>query len=187
MDIATFLPSNNSRPVPIEGDVESISVPAINPFNPFGTDVFFRYRVTEAGARVDHISTDVYRAVAGLNLHLPHRWEMESAFLYSEIDAEDKTFNNLSRAAVIAGLADPNPATSFNIFGAGNHINNPATIEGLKVTTTREGNSLIVGGDTTLTGPLFSLPAGDSFSAFGLAYRYEELEDKFDPLATSGA
>ena len=173
-------------PSPIEGDVEGISVPAINPFNPFGTDVVFRYRVTEAGARVDHICTDVYRAVAGLNVHLPHRWEMESAFLYSEIDAEDKTFNNLSRAAVIAGLADPNPATSFNIFGAGNHINNPATIEGLKVTTTREGNSRIVGGDTKLNGPLYSLPAGDLFSAIGLEYRYEELEDKFDPLATSG-
>jgi iron complex outermembrane recepter protein len=173
-------------PSPIEGDVEGISVPGINPFNPFETPVFFRYRVTEAGPRVDHISTDVYRAVAGLNFHLSKRWEMESAFLYSETNAEDKTFNNLSRAAVIAGLADPNPATSFNIFGAGNHINNPATIEGLKVTTTREGNSRIVGGDTKLNGPLYSLPAGDLFSAFGLEYRYEELEDKFDPFATAG-
>ena len=173
-------------PAPIEGDVEGISVPAINPFNPFGTDVLFRYRVTEAGARVDEISTDAYRAVAGLNFHLSKRWEMESAFLYSQTTAEDKTFNNLSRPAVIAGLADPNPATSFNIFGAGNHINNPATIEGLKVTTTREGDSRIVGGDTKLTGPLFSVPGGDLFSAFGLEYRYEELEDKFDPFATSG-
>ena len=42
-------------PAPIEGDVENIAVPAANPFNPFGDDVIFRYRVTEAGPRIDEI------------------------------------------------------------------------------------------------------------------------------------
>ena len=51
-------------PAPIEGDVENISVPANNPFNPFGDDVIFRYRVTEAGPRIDEIESDIYRAVA---------------------------------------------------------------------------------------------------------------------------
>ena len=30
-------------PAPIEGDVENISVPGANPFNPFGEDVVFFY------------------------------------------------------------------------------------------------------------------------------------------------
>ena len=96
-------------PAPIEGDVENISVPATNPFNPFGEDVLFRYRVTEAGPRIDKIDTDFYRVLAGVNIHLPGDWELESALLYSETDSEDQTFNNLSRPAVIAALADPNP------------------------------------------------------------------------------
>src|SRR5688572_25605681 len=100
-------------PAPIEGDVENISVPAANPFNPFGTDVVFRYRVTEAGPRLDEIDSDFYRAVAGVKLHLPGRWELESALLFSQTDTELNGFNNLSRSAVLAALSDTNPATAF--------------------------------------------------------------------------
>jgi len=173
-------------PAPIEGDVEHIAVPANNPFNPFGDDVIFRYRVTEAGPRIDEIESDIFRAVGGLMVHLPGRWELETALLYSGTDTEDTTFNNLSRAAVIAALADTNPATSFNVFGAGNNVNNPATINSFLVNTVRNGESRLYGADAKMTGPLFSMPAGDLLTAFGLEYRHEELGDRFDPFATSG-
>lgn len=173
-------------PVPIEGDVENIAVPATNPFNPFGDDVLFRYRVTEAGPRIDDIATNSYRAVLGANVKLPGKWNLESAFLYSETDTEVEGANNLSRAAVIAALADTDPATSLNVFGAGNDINNPATIRSLLVTTTRTGESRILGGDVKIDGPLFALPAGKLAAAFGLEYRYEQLDDHFDPFSTSG-
>jgi len=173
-------------PAPIEGDVEGISVPAANPFNPFGTDVVFRYRVTEAGPRIDEIDSDFYRAVAGINVQLPGRWGLESALLFSETDTKNTSFNNLSRSAVIAALADTNPATSFNVFGAGNNVNNPATIRSFLVTTTREGQSRIYGADAKMNGPLFSLPAGELLTAFGMEYRHEDLEDRFDPFSTAG-
>ncbi|MEO8439224.1 MAG: hypothetical protein ABI540_03270 [Spartobacteria bacterium] len=107
-------------PAPIEGDVENIAVPATNPVDPFRSDVLFRYRVTEAGPRMDEVTTDAYRAVTGVKVQLPNNWALESAFLYSETDTEDRTENNLSVPAVIAALADPDPATSFNVFRAGN-------------------------------------------------------------------
>jgi outer membrane receptor protein involved in Fe transport len=173
-------------PAPIEGDVENIAVPAGNPFNPFGEDVIFRYRVTEAGPRIDEIDSDFYRAVAGINVHLQGRWELESALLFSETDTENNGFNNLSRSAVIAALADTNPATSFNVFGAGDNVNNPATIRSFLVTTTRKGMSRIYGADAKMNGPLFSLPAGELLTAFGMEYRHEDLEDSFDPFSTSG-
>ena len=173
-------------PAPIEGDVENIAVPANNPFNPFGDDVIFRYRVTEAGPRIDEIESDIFRAVGGLQVHLPNHWELETAVLFSETDTEDTTFNNLSRAAVIAALADTNPATSFNVFGAGNNVNNPATINSFLVNTVRNGESRLYGADAKATGPLFSLPAGDLLTAFGMEYRHEDLDDRFDPFATSG-
>jgi iron complex outermembrane receptor protein len=173
-------------PAPIEGDGEDISVPATNPFNPFGEDVFFRYRVTEAGPRMDDITSDSYRGLAGIKLRLPNDWELESALLYSEIDAEVETANNLSRSAVIAALADPDPATALNVFGAGNEINNPATIQSLLVTTRRSGESRLFGADAKLDGPLFKLPGGQVASAVGLEYRYEQLRDHFDPFAASG-
>ena len=173
-------------PAPIEGDVENIVAPATNPFNPFGEDVFFRYRVTEAGPRIDDITTDAYRAVVGLDVELPGLWNLESALLYSETDSEDTTNNNLSRQAVIAALNDPDPATSLNIFGAGNDINNPATIQSLLVTTTRNGESRLFDADVVLEGPLFKLPAGQLATAIGLEYRYEQLKDRFDPFATGG-
>ena len=70
-------------PAPIEGDVENIAVPTNNPFNPFGEDVIFRYRVTEAGPRIDEIESDIYRAVGGLQVHFPGHWEFETAFLFT--------------------------------------------------------------------------------------------------------
>ena len=173
-------------PAPIEGDVEDIAVPATNPFNPFGDEVFFRYRVTEAGPRVDEIDTDVYRALAGLNIKLAPRWNLETALLYSETETEDKTFNNLSRPAVIAALADPDPATAFNVFGAGNDVNDPATIRSFLVTSTREGESRLFAADAKVSGPLFSLPGGELLTAFGGEYRYEELQDRFDPFSAAG-
>lgn len=173
-------------PAPIEGDVENIAVPATNPFNPFGADVLFRYRVTELGPRIDEIETDFYRAVAGINVHLPGNWEFESAFLYSEVSTRDRTFNNLSRPALLAALADTDPATAFNVFGAGNDVNNRATIDSLRVTTTRDGVSRIVSGDAKLSGSLFKLPGGSLLGAFGGEYRYEELSDQFDPFSRAG-
>lgn len=173
-------------PAPIEGDVEDISVPAANPFNPFGADVFFRYRVTEAGPRVDEVDTDVLRTVAGITVQLPGRWELETAVLYSETRTQDTTFNNLSRAAVLAALADPDPATSFNVFGAGDNVNNPATIQSFLVSTTREGESRMIAADAKVNGPLFKLPAGELLGAVGAEFRYEELLDRFDPFAASG-
>jgi outer membrane receptor protein involved in Fe transport len=173
-------------PPPIEGDVENISVPATNPFNPFGTDVFFRYRVTEAGARMDEVDSDVYRALAGVNVHLPDSWELESAFLYSETSTQVTTMNNLSRPAVIAALADTNPLTALNVFGAGDNVNNPDTIDSLRVTTTRDGKSQLFSADLKLDGTLFKLPGGDLMTAIGLEYRHEELQDSFDPFARAG-
>jgi iron complex outermembrane recepter protein len=173
-------------PAPIEGDVEDIAVPATNPFNPFGEPVFFRYRVTEAGPRVDEIDTDVYRALAGLNVKLSPRWNLEAALLYSETQTEDKAFNNLSRPAVIAALADPDPATSFNVFGAGNDVNNPATIRSFLTTTTREGESRLFAADAKVSGPVFKLPGGELQTAFGGEYRFEELQDRFDPFSAAG-
>ena len=173
-------------PAPIEGDVEDIAVPATNPFNPFGADVLFRYRVTEAGPRIDEIDTDVYRALGGLNIKLSPRWNLEAALLYSETQTENTTFNNLSRPAVIAALADPDPTTAFNVFGAGNGVNNPATIRSFLVTTTREGQSLLFAADAKVSGPVFKLPGGELQTAFGGEYRYEELQDRFDPFAAAG-
>ena len=173
-------------PTPIEGDVEGISAPAANPFNPFGTDVVFRYRVTELGARVDDIESDIYRAVTGVIIRLPNRWEFESALLYSETDTGIETSNNISRPALLAALADPDPATSFNVFGAGNNVNNPATLNSLRVTTTRNGESRLFGADAKVSGALFSLPAGNLLTAIGAEYRYEELSDAFDDFARAG-
>jgi iron complex outermembrane recepter protein len=173
-------------PAPIEGDVENIAVPATNPFNPFGAPVLFRYRVTEAGPRVDEVESHSYRAVTGLTAKLSERWNAETALLFSGTETTANSFNNLSRPALLAALADPNPATAFNVFGAGNNINNPATIQSLLVTTTREGESRLFAWDAKADGPLFSLPAGELLSAFGVEYRYEELSDRFDPFATAG-
>jgi outer membrane receptor protein involved in Fe transport len=147
----------------------------------------FRYRVTEAGPRIDEIDTDVYRALAGLKFRFRAAGKWRPRCCTAKTRARTRAFNNLSRAAVVArGLNDPNPETSFNVFGAGDNVNNPETIQSFLATTVREGESLLFAADAKANGPLFKLPAGDLLTAFGVEYRFEELSDRFDPFSASG-
>lgn len=173
-------------PAPIQGDEQGIRVPAQNPFNPFGADTFFRYRVSEAGARTQEIRTDTARLVAGLRGAFGDRWRGEAAFVAHTVSTRQLEANNLFRPAVIEALGRTDPARAFNVFGAGDGINPPAVIDAMKITLDRRGHSRLRGFDAQAFGPLGHWGAGEVLLATGLEYRWEDLSDRPDPRADRG-
>lgn len=173
-------------PAPIQSDEQGIEVPAQNPFNPFGADTFFRYRVTEAGAREQEIRTDSARIVAGVRGSIGDRWYGEAAVIAHTVSTRQLEANNLFRPAVIAALAQTDPARAFNVFGAGDGINPPAVIEGMMITLDRRGHSRLRGIDAQAFGPIGHWRSGDVLLATGAEYRWEDLSDRPDPRAERG-
>ena len=174
-------------PTPPDSAGDNIFVPATNPYNPFGEDVFFLWRAVEAGPRRDRVETDDYRYLGGLKLtQLPRNWNAELAFLYTENNVVDHSYGGfLSVEKVQAALNDTNPATALNVFGDGKGINNPETIDGLIIKPRNDGLAYIYSTDFRASGDLIDLPAGPIKLAVGGEYREEALtQTASEPLGT---
>ena len=189
-----------SAPTPITGDQppnlfgnplgQSFIVPGSNPYNIFGTDLSFRYRLLEAGPRIDEITTETFRLVPGINFHFDNEWEATASFIFNPLVTKSKGFNYLNADAVQAALNSTDPATALNLFAPATNYapglaNNPALIESLKANPRRKGQSGLMMGEAKATGPLFQLPGGKLRIAFGGDSRHESFEDGSDALTTA--
>lgn len=162
-------------PTPPDSAGDGLIVPATNPFNPFGEDVQFLWRSVETGPRRDRTEVDAYRYLGGLKFKdLPKNWSAEVAFLYTESNVVDHSYDGfLSVARTQAALNDTNPATALNVFGDGFGINNSKTLKSLIARPRNDGLAYIYSTDFKATGDLFDLPAGAVKLAIGGEYREE--------------
>jgi iron complex outermembrane recepter protein len=75
-------------------ETDNVTVPASNPFNPFGEDLQWRGRLLQLGQRKGEVEVATYRNLAGVRLiQLPQNWYVDASFLYAESDAEQTNFN----------------------------------------------------------------------------------------------
>ena len=168
-----------------------VTIPASNPFNPFGADITAgRYRFVEAGNRVYDTISNTYDFVAGLrgDLDPEGRLNYETAVTYSRSEDNRRSIE-IGTQRVQDALKDTNPLTALNVFGGPNTHNNPATIDGLKVRTGRDGATQIAGWDGRAFGGL-DLPflkAGKFGYAVGTEYREERFYDFPDELTKAGS
>lgn len=174
----------DAAPTPVFGDLDGYTMSAGNPYNPFGQDISFRYRLTEAGPRINTGDTDVSRLLPGLRLKLGEDWTIESALLWSESRTMEMGFNYISGSALQAALDSTDPATALNIFGAGEGVNSQDLINSLKVRTSRYGVSSLLSPDLKITGALpIDWGAGKVGLAVGGEYRQEKISDVADTFS----
>jgi outer membrane receptor for ferrienterochelin and colicin len=189
-----------AAPTPITGDQppnlygyplgQSFIVSANNPYNIFSNDLSFRYRLLEAGPRIDEVTTEAFRLVPSINFHLANEWEAKASFIFNPLTTKSKGYNYLNADAVQAALNSTNPATALNIFAPATNYapglaNNPALIQSLKTNPRRTGESGLAMGEASANGPLFQLPGGKLRMAVGTDYRHESFSDSSDPLSTA--
>jgi iron complex outermembrane receptor protein len=171
-------------PAPIS-TLNTITLPANNPFNPFGValtsnatqTMFFRF--LELGDRLTTTRSKMERVVAGLDGKLAQGWLWDAAATWNRSTAHLDLKNFPGQDKVNAALADPNRATALNLFANGTTIrNNPATLAGLEAGVTRDAETELLAFDARTTGSMFNLPAGKIAVAIGAQWREEKFSDR---------
>ncbi|MDZ3831946.1 MAG: TonB-dependent receptor [Sphingopyxis sp.] len=164
------------RKVGIGDFLQAATVPVTNPYyvDPIGTNqpVTVAYSfVNDLGPQLDVGRVRGITTNASLEQAFGD-WRVQLGGTYGRQKGKAETINATNRARLRAALADTNPATAFNIFGAGS-ANNPATIASIRGSYSTlddyESWSAALRGD----GPLFRLPGGDVRLAIGAEYRRE--------------
>ncbi len=175
-------------PTPAFGDLNTDTwgiLPASNAFNPFGEDTTFRHRLIEVGPRLFDIESDIFRVLPGVKFDIGDSWQAETAFLYNKVETIDFGKNFVSADALKEALASSDPATAYNIFGAGLGINSPSVLDGLRVNTLRRAQSELRMFDIKAAGDLFELPGGTVALAVGAETAKEDTSDIGDSLSMS--
>ncbi len=171
------------NPTPIDGGSDGWAIGPDNPYNPFpGFSTIVKWRLFEAGPRINIINTDMAHVLPGLRLKIGESWNIETAYNYYTLRSTDDGQNFLSSNALANALSDTNPATALNPLSAPNQ-QNQATINSLKVRTTRQGVYDYWEYDIRASGNTIDLPAGPVAIAIGGSTRHESLSDTPDSLS----
>lgn len=170
-------------PISTAGD-NGIYVPRYNYWNPFGVDVNFNYRSTEVGPRISNVVNNSWEILAGMKGKIMDRFNWDTGAYFGHDDVTDVTTNALSESRVRAALARTD-SKALNIFGGANFVNDPATINSLKVTSQKGGSAELRLYDLKLNGALFDLPTGEVGGAVYAEYRQEQFNEANDAISTT--
>ena len=156
----------------------NVVVPVTNPFyvDPIGTGrpVRVNYDFTkDLGPQVRHAHVQAWSANAGLEATLG-RWRAELRGSYGVQRERDRTVNIPNYVRLAQALADPDPATAYNLFGDGSFTPR-ATIERVRGFRETNGTSRVRAAALKLDGPLFALPGGSARLAVGGEIRSERF------------
>ena len=156
-------------------------VPVANPFyvDPIGTGrpVSVRYDFArDLGPNVNSGKVTGHTVVAGL-LGTLGGWSIDLNASYGRQEEDKRTDNIPNSARLAIALADPDPATAYNVFGDGPSTN-PATIDYVRGSIVERNSFRVWSGALRAEGPLFDLPAGAIRLAVGSEYRDESFDYK---------
>jgi iron complex outermembrane recepter protein len=173
------------EPLPF-GQFGFFTVPANNPFNPFGVPVGVDYRFVELGARTNDATTDFSRFVVGASGEWGRAdWEVYWLGDRDETDVVNgATLNSFLNVPVIQQFLDSSdPNVALNVFSTTGN-NNPQTLAALlqATATVDDLNSRASMAEAVVRAPLWSLPGGPMNAVLGVNLRRERV-DFLSPLA----
>lgn len=153
----------------------TIVFPATNPYNPFGVDlVDVRWRMRETGNRVNNVTSDYPRIVAGLKGDIGFSWNWEVAALYGKGTTSNTNAGSVADRLLQDALngVDIDGVTRYaNPFG----INDPLILEYMTLENPNNDEYELRSFDFSANGDVMDLPAGPLALAFGGEYREEEI------------
>lgn len=181
-----------------------LSVPADNPYNPFGTNQTLRYTFYQEVA--DGLIPDAYRQTeqertdgsVGVVWDMPFRdWRLDSSITHSVAKSEGLDVGLLTRNSrldsaggvdgrsplerliqgdhPITGEALTDPADMINLFGNGT-VQTPLLALAAGKTRTQNPTYTTSEFSATIDGALFELPAGEVRSVMGVEYRKDLVD-----------
>ena len=192
--------ANQAAPLPLgigpdvgNGNLlDTITVSATNPFNPFGVDLVpgenyrqIRRRLTEIGNRRYFQKVDTYYGVATLDGRfsmLAGDWFWDVNGIYGRNKAKQTFLGNINAAKLQQALGPVSqctaPCVPFDFFGTVGSVT-PAMLDwiGFDEHDSSEQKTWDFSGN--ISGKLFALPGGDMGLAAGVEYR--DLTGRYDP------
>jgi iron complex outermembrane receptor protein len=157
--------------------VSFATVPASNPFNPFGVDVWADYRLLELGPRAYEQTSEFSRFLVGASGPLGQHFDWQVYALADE-DASDLFNRGVADAATLQSFLDStDPSVALNVFSTTGN-NNPQTLAALRAAgeSTDELSTRSRMAEAVLRGALFNVPAGPVSMVLGLNARHERVD-----------
>lgn len=164
--------------VALDSPIVNVVVPGSNPYNPFGTSVaaVYKFGPNEFGPITEEFDTTNVRWTLGLMGKIDG-FNYEAGFTRYEKTVDEHYINDISLAAAQAA-ANRTDATAFNPFGY--WANSAAQLAGLSPTSNYTIENKLSTLYARLSGPLFTLPAGEVQFAVGAERREVEYAATFD-------
>ncbi len=165
-------------------ELNNVSVPASNPFNPFGAAVRVAGRLATVNDKTTGQEVDVQfvRPLIGLKGRFAGGWDLEATVSTARDRSKTTNLNgNLNSAALNAALSSSDPSRALNPFTTGRAASE-AVLDGIWTDngSTSDGVRDLVG--AFLRGPAFQLPAG----AVEVIAGAEVGRDRFDQVSVFG-
>src|SRR5260221_1718923 len=162
----------------INGD--PITIPANNPFNPFGETLtpFVGQALLEFGPWFTDVIGRTFRNVGGLTIQLPwNGWFIDGALSYGESDVSQLVANSVKTRQLqeaLNGTLPQLPGVFFNPF-TDQSVSHPNAVfyPFLKASQFQDNRSDIEQFRLLAGGTIWALPSGDITVAGGLEYRHE--------------
>ena len=178
--------------------LDTISIDATNPFNPFGVTLdssnfaFIGRRVVEGGPRQYDQEVDTYYGAATLDGSfdlLGHDWYWDVNGVWGRNEAEQEVQGNINAANLARALgplaACTSPCVPFNIFG-GNGSITEAMLDYVGFIQRDSSRQRLWDISANITGGLFDLPGGTAAIALGVEHRDQSGRFDPDPVVAAG-
>ncbi len=201
--------NNRAAPEPIfvgpfagtGGLADTISISALNPFNPFGIDLdaasnfgFVTRRPIEVGPRLFEQDVDTWYFNLGLEGHFgsERRYKWDVNFVNSENNADQRFTNGYNIGKIQIALGDPAVCalipgcTPLDLFGGQGRPFTQQMIDYIRTTQIDSSKQTLELVSANITGDLFDI--GDRTAGFAAGAEYRKYEGEFqpDPLRATG-
>ena len=160
--------------------------------NPLGVNALYTGPHYDVGLRTQEIRSDTGRFLGGVKYTFAG-WDGDTAIGWSRNEIEQVGANRFSKAGVasVFGVTTnpqpPIPLSTSSSYNLNTQQNSAAVISQIALRTPRESTSELKFIDTKLSTELpVNLPGGPIGLALGAEYRDEKLQDRPDPVATTG-
>lgn len=198
--------ANQAAPLPLfvgpdagNGNLlDTVTIAADNPYNPFGfqlgagTLVFVGRRLVEGGPRHYEQDVDTFNVTGTLSGEASlfgNVWDWDFNAVYSENKAEQTFTGNVNAQHVVQALGPlagcTNPCVPLNLFGGPGTIT-PAMLDYIGFTQRDRSEQQLLDFSYNITGDILRLPAGALSAAFGIENRHNEGSFDPDPIVAAG-
>jgi outer membrane receptor protein involved in Fe transport len=164
---------------------EGLTLPAANPYNPFGIPLTtLTARANFGPVRKFDTDSTSSNLLGGLRGTVFTKWDWETAVGYGVSNVATVARNAIRASVYQAALNGTTRQTALNPFGPSD---NQTLVDNLFTVSTQTNKGEGLTWDASASGKIFELPAGDVGLAFGVEARNDRLKTNPDTAAYLGS